>query len=117
MQKKQLSGSEKIQSIGVRASNNKNPESEDKDNPLKASDMKELKYLAKSLYQNEVNLEDETIASEDDYHMVTGANRQLHIQIAQHLNFYTTRQGPTQAKIYQLQRKNSLSQITKSQNG
>ena len=42
MQKKQLSGSEKIQSIGVRASNNKNPESEDKDNPLKASDMKEL---------------------------------------------------------------------------
>ena len=30
--------------------------------------MKELKHLAKSLYQNELNLEDEIIAPEEDYH-------------------------------------------------
>ena len=68
LQNKQLSESKKVQSIGVHASNNKNPESEDEDNPLKASDMKELKHAAKSLSQNELNLEDELIASEDDYH-------------------------------------------------
>ena len=66
-QNRQLSGSEKVQSIGVRASNSKNPESEDEDDPLKASDMKETKHPAKSLYQNELNLEDEKIAPED-YH-------------------------------------------------
>ena len=59
MQNKQLLGSEKVQSIGVRSSYNKNQESEDEDNAFKASDMKELKHLAKSLYQNELNLEDE----------------------------------------------------------
>ena len=68
MQNMPFSGSEKVQSIGVRASNNKNPESEDKNNPLKASDMKELKHPAKSLYQNELNLENEIIASKEDYH-------------------------------------------------
>ena len=36
MQNKHFSGSEKVQSIGVRASNNKNPESEDEDSPLKS---------------------------------------------------------------------------------
>ena len=51
-------------SIGVRASENKNSESEDEDNPLKASEMNELKRLAKSLYQNELNLQEEIIASE-----------------------------------------------------
>ena len=30
--------------------------------------MKDLKKPAKSLYQNELNLEDEIIASEEDYH-------------------------------------------------
>ena len=67
MQNRHLSGPEKVQSIGVRESNNKNSESEDEDNPLKASDMKELKHPAKSLYQNELNLEDEIIAPEEEY--------------------------------------------------
>ena len=55
-------------SIGVRASKNKNSESEDEDNPLKASEMNESKRLAKSLYQNELNLQEEIIASEEEYH-------------------------------------------------
>ena len=70
MQYGQLSGFEKVQSIGGRASINKNPESEDEDSPLKASDMKESKHPAKSLYQNQVNLEDEILAPEEDYHSV-----------------------------------------------
>ena len=36
----------------------------------KASKMKDLKHPAKSLYQNELNLEDEILASEDDYHIM-----------------------------------------------
>ena len=31
--------------------------------------MKDLRHPAKSLYQNELNLEDEGIASEEDYHI------------------------------------------------
>ena len=49
--------------------------------------MKDLRHPAKSLYQNELNLEDEIIASEEDYHMVTGANRQLRRQILQNAQF------------------------------
>ena len=30
--------------------------------------MKDLKHPAKSLYQNQLNLEDELIASEEEYH-------------------------------------------------
>ena len=30
--------------------------------------MKDMKHPDKSLYQNELNLEDERIASEEDYH-------------------------------------------------
>ena len=63
-------GSRNERSIGVRASNNKNPESENDDNPLRASKMKDLRHPAKSLYQNELNLEDERIASEEDYHIL-----------------------------------------------
>ena len=48
--------------------------------------MKGSKHPAKSLYQNELNLEDEIIASEDDSHMVTGANRQLHRRSSQNPN-------------------------------
>ena len=56
---KRPSGSKTTKSIGVRASSNKNPESENDDNPLRASKMKDLKHPAKSFYQNELNLEDE----------------------------------------------------------
>ena len=66
----QLSGSENVQSIGVRASNKTNPESEDEDNPLKASDMKELGHPANPMYQNELNLGDEIIAQDEDYRTV-----------------------------------------------
>ena len=45
--------------------------------------MKELKHPAKSLYQNELKVEDQIIAPEEDYHMGTGANRQLHRRISQ----------------------------------
>ena len=83
--------------------------------------MKDLKHPAKPLYQNESDV-DVTIPSneesdEEDYHTVTEINRKLHTQISQHPKFYTTRQDPTQAKIQQLQRKNSLSQRPKSQKG
>ena len=49
--------------------------------------MRELRNPARPLYQNELN-QDETIISEEDseeedYHMVTGANRQLHRQSSQ----------------------------------
>ena len=49
--------------------------------------MKELEHPAKSLYQNELNLEDGIIVSKEDYHMVTGANRQLCRQISQTAHF------------------------------
>ena len=74
MQNKQLSGSTKVESVGVHALNKKNSESKNKNNPLRASDMKELKHLAKSMYQSELNLEDEILASEKVYLMVIGAN-------------------------------------------
>ena len=48
--------------------------------------MEDLKHPAKSLYPNELNSEDELIALEEDYHMVTGANRQLHRQSSQNPN-------------------------------
>ena len=84
----QPSGSKSIRSNGVHASNidNSDIENED-DHPLRASDMRELRNPARPLCQNEPNL-DETIISEEDseeedYHMVTGANRQLHRQSSQ----------------------------------
>ena len=61
-------GSKHERSIGVRASNTKNPQSENDDYSLRASKMKDLKHPAKSLYHNELNLEDEIIALEEDYH-------------------------------------------------
>ena len=68
LQNKQISGSKKVRSIGVHASENENSDSENDDYPLRASKMKDLKTPAKSLYQDELNLEDERIASEEDYH-------------------------------------------------
>ena len=84
----QPSGSKNIRSNGVHASNIENSDIENEDDhPLRASDMRELRNPARPLCQNEPNL-DETIMSkgdseEEDYHMVTGANRQLHRQSSQ----------------------------------
>ena len=110
MQNARPCGSKNERSIGVRASNNKNPESENDDNLLRASKMNDLKHPAKSLYQNELNLEDEIIASEEDYHMVTGPNQQLHRQSS-----LKERQDPTPAKIHISQQKNNSIQLIKLQ--
>ena len=82
------SGSKNDKSSGVRASNIENSDTENEDgHPLRASDMRKLRNPARPLCQNVPNL-DETIISEEDseeedYHMVTGANRQLHRQSSQ----------------------------------
>ena len=65
MQKKQLSGSEKVQSIGVHASNNEHSDSENDDYALGASKMKDLKHPSKPLFQNESDV-DVTILSNEE---------------------------------------------------
>ena len=86
----QPSGSRMNQSIGVRASNIENSDSENDDYPLRASKMKDLKHPAKPLFRSESDVdvpihsdEESDIEEEEDYHMVTGANRQLHRQSSQ----------------------------------
>ena len=90
MRENQPSGSKLSKSIGVRASNNEDSDSENDDYPLRASKMKDLKHPARPLVETETDL-DQTIHSNEesegeDYHMVTGANRQLHRQSSQKLN-------------------------------
>ena len=91
MQNKQLSGSEKVQSIGVHASNNENSDSENDDYLLRASKTKDLTHPAKPLLQNESDVDVTILSNEEsdeaDFYMVTEANRQLHRQISQHPNF------------------------------
>ena len=73
MQNVRLTGSKIVQSIGVRASNNENPDSENDDYPPRVSKMKDLKHPAKPLFQNESDV-DVTIRSNeesDDYHTYT----------------------------------------------
>ena len=87
----QPSGSGGKKSMRVNASDNENLDSENEDMPLKASEMKDLKYPAKPLFRSESDV-DVTIHSDEesdaesldeDYHMVTGANRPLHRQSSQ----------------------------------
>ena len=94
IQNAQPMGSKGNKSIGVHASNNDNSETEDEGFPHKASKMKDLKHPAKPLFRSESDV-DITIHSDEesdaeglneDYHMVTGANRQLHRQSSQKLN-------------------------------
>ena len=87
------SGSRSKEPIGVHASNIENSEPEDEDNPIKASKMTELKHPAKSLFRSESDIdvtihsdEESDAESVEDYHMVTGANRQLHRQSSQKIN-------------------------------
>ena len=88
IQDSQLLGSKSNRSNGVRASNVENSDTEDEDDHfLRESEMYELRNPARPFHQKIPNL-DETIVSnedseEDDYHMVTAANRQLHRQISQ----------------------------------
>ena len=89
-QEPQASGSKTNKSIGVHASLNKNSDSENEDHPLRASKMKDLRHPAKPMFRAESDV-DVTIHSDEesdaesleDYHMVTGANRQLHRQSSQ----------------------------------
>ena len=85
------SGSRSKEPIGVHASNIENSEPEDGDNPIRASKMTELKHPAKPSFRSESDVDvtihsDEESDIEEDYHMVTGANRQLHRQSSQKLN-------------------------------
>ena len=67
------------------ASNVANSDTEDENNhPLRASETHELRNPARTIYKS-IPVLDETIVSnedfeEEDYHMVRGANRQLHRQ-------------------------------------
>ena len=86
-QNNQPSGS-RNKSIGVRASENENSDSENEDNhPIRASNMHELRDPARPFCQNRFELDETLVSNEDseeeDYHMVTGANRQLHRQSSQ----------------------------------
>ena len=87
-QKMQPLGSKTNRSIGVHASYNEISYSENEDYPCQAYKMKDLRLPAGPLHRSETNLDDETLVSEeaseeDDYHMVTGVNRQLHRQSSQ----------------------------------
>ena len=82
--KLKTSGSGIDPSIGVRAFNNENSDSENDDYPLRASKMKDLIHPARPFLQNKSDV-DVTIHSDqesdvEDYHMVTAANRELHRQ-------------------------------------
>ena len=86
-QNNQPSGS-RNRSIGVHASENENSDSENEDNhPIRASNMHELRDPARPFCQNRFELDGTLVSNEDseeeDYHMVTGANRQLHRQSSQ----------------------------------
>ena len=96
MRESQPSGSKLSKSIGVHASNNENSDSENDDYPLRASKMKDFKHPAKPFFVVLSNEESE----QEDYHMVTGANRQLHRQSSQKLNNTI---GPMQTKIQRTQ--------------
>ena len=91
LQASQPSGSKTAKSIGVHASNNENSDSENDDFPLRAFKMKDLKHPAKPLSRSESDVDvtihsDEESDIEEDYHMVTGAKRQLHRQSSQNPN-------------------------------
>ena len=84
----QPSGSRTNKSIGVRASNNENSDSENDDYLLRASKMKDLKHPKRIRHRYntfQTNLSNEQ-SDVDDYHMVTGANQKLHRQSSQKLS-------------------------------
>ena len=84
----QPSGSKSTRSNAVHASNIENSDTEDEDvHPLTASEMHELRNPARPVHQNIPNINETIVSNEDsdeeDYHMVTGANRQLQTQSSQ----------------------------------
>ena len=87
IQNMQPTGSTDNRSIGVHASYNDNSDSENEDHPLQASKMRDLRHPARPIHESETNINETMISDEDseeeDYHLVTGANRQLHRQSSQ----------------------------------
>ena len=83
----QPSGSGGKRSMGVNASDNESLDSENEDIPLKASEMRDLRHPVKPIHQNDTTLDATVIFNEEsdneDYHMVTGANKPLHRQSTQ----------------------------------
>ena len=91
IQNMQPSGFKTIGSIGVHASYNNNSDSENEDYPLRASKMRDLKHPAKPIFRSESDVdvlihsdeESDAESLDEDYHMVTGANKHLHGQSSQ----------------------------------
>ena len=83
----QPSGSKGKKSMVVNASDNESLDSENEDIPLKASEMRDLRHPAKPIHQNDTTLDATVIfneeSDEEDYHMVTGANKPLPRQSSQ----------------------------------
>ena len=65
IQDPQPSGSKTVRSMGVRASNNENSDSENDDYPLRTSKMKDLRHPAKPLFRSESDV-DVTIHSDEE---------------------------------------------------
>ena len=93
----QLSGSGGKKSMGVNASDNEGLDFEDEDISLKASKMRELRHPANPIQQNDTTLDATVIFNEEsdeqDYHMVTGANRLLHRQSSRNTQLLTDTLG------------------------
>ena len=90
IQNMQPSGSKTIRIIGVHASHIYNSDSENEDYLSQASKMRDLRHPVKPLFRNESDVdvtirsdEESDIEEEEDYHMVTGANKHLHRQSSQ----------------------------------
>ena len=87
----------KTMSKGVRASNNENSHSENDDYPFRASKMKDLRHPAKPFFQNEsdvnVTIHSNEESDVEEYHIVTGASRQLRRQISQNPHYQSDMTG------------------------
>ena len=84
----QPSGSRLGQSNGVHAYFDENSEPDDEGYPPQTSKLRDLRHPAKSLFRSESDVDvtihsDEESDLEEDYHMVTGANKQLQRQSSQ----------------------------------
>ena len=96
----QPSGSRLGQSNGVHASFDENLELDDEGYPPQTSKMRDLRHPAKPpMFRSESDVDttihsDEESDLEEDYHMVTGANRQLHRQSSQNSQPLNDHTGP-----------------------
>ena len=65
-----------LMSKRVHASNTENSDQENKDYPLRPSEMKDLRHPAKALYRDELDLDATVVSNEDseeeDYHTCKG---------------------------------------------